>query len=78
MQEIQSSNPAVVTGISDPNKSRERHRHTLKPGSKLKYLNLKQYVQVFEPSNIRSEKKRVNKNLFLSCKTYFSINLSKI
>ena len=38
MQEIRSSNPPVVTGICDPNKSRARHRRSLKLSSKLKYL----------------------------------------
>ena len=40
MQEISSSNPPVVTGICDPNKSRARHHHSLKLGSKLKYLKI--------------------------------------
>ena len=39
MQEILSSNPPVVTGICDPNKSRARHHRSLELGSKLKYLN---------------------------------------
>ena len=30
MQEIRSSNPPVVTGIFDPNKSRARHHRNLK------------------------------------------------
>ena len=30
MQEIRSSNPPVVTGICDPNKSRARHYRSLK------------------------------------------------
>ena len=38
MQEIRSSNPPVVTGICDPNKSRARHHRSFKLGSKLKYL----------------------------------------
>ena len=38
MQEICNSNPPVVTGIFDPNKSRARHHHSWKLGSKLKYL----------------------------------------
>ena len=41
MQEIRSSNPLVVTGVYDPNKSRARHHRSLKIGSKLKYLNIK-------------------------------------
>ena len=44
MQEIRSSNSPVVAGICDPNKSRARHHHSLKLGSKLKYLN---YCYVF-------------------------------
>ena len=40
MQEYRSSNPPVVTGICDPNKSRARHHHSFKLGSKLKYLNI--------------------------------------
>ena len=40
MQENDSSNPPVVTGICDLNKSRARHRSSLKLGSRLKYLNL--------------------------------------
>ena len=39
MQEIRSSNPPVVTGICDRNKSRARHYCSLKLGSKLNYLN---------------------------------------
>ena len=39
MQDIRSSNPPVVTGICDPNKSRARYHRSLKLGSKLKYLN---------------------------------------
>ena len=38
MQEIHSSNPPVVTGISDPNKSWAPHHRSLNFGSKLKYL----------------------------------------
>ena len=38
MQEIRSSNPPVVTGICNLNKSRAQHQHSLKIGSKLKYL----------------------------------------
>ena len=34
MQEIRCSNPLVVTGICDPNKSRARHHRSLKLGSK--------------------------------------------
>ena len=40
MQEIRSSNPPVVTGICDSNKSWARHHRSLKLGSKLKYLKL--------------------------------------
>ena len=41
MQEIGSSNPAVVTGICDPNKSRARHHRSLKrASSKMEYLNV--------------------------------------
>ena len=40
MREIHSSNPPVVTGICDPNKSQARHHRSLKLGSKLKYLNI--------------------------------------
>ena len=43
MQEIRSSNPPVVAGICDPNKSRAQ-QHILKFGSKLKYLNIKKGV----------------------------------
>ena len=39
MQEIGSSNPRVVTGTSDPNRSRARHHRSLKLGLKFKYLN---------------------------------------
>ena len=38
MQDIRSSNAAVVTGICDPNKSRARHHCSFKLGLKLKYL----------------------------------------
>ena len=38
MQEIHRSNPLVVTGICDPNKSWAQY-HILKLGSKLKYPN---------------------------------------
>ena len=40
-QDVYSSNPPVVTGICDPSKSWARHHHSLKLGSKLKYLNIK-------------------------------------
>ena len=49
MQEIRSSNPPVVTGICDPNKSRARHHRSLKLGLKLKYLNLHGVLCNFEP-----------------------------
>ena len=39
MQEIHSSNPPVVTGICDPNKSQAQQHRSLKLGSKLKYFN---------------------------------------
>ena len=39
MQDIRSSDPPVVTGICDLNKSRARHHHNLKLGLKLRYLN---------------------------------------
>ena len=42
MQEIHSSNPPVVTGVFDSNKSRARHHRSLKLGSKLKYLKISQ------------------------------------
>ena len=44
MQEIRSSNPPVVTGICDPNKSRARHHRSLKLGSKLKHPSIKNNV----------------------------------
>ena len=40
MQEISSSDPPVVIGICDLNKSRARRHRSLKLGSKLKYLNI--------------------------------------
>ena len=40
MQEICSSNPPVVTGICDPNKSRAQHHLILKLDSELKYFNI--------------------------------------
>ena len=40
MQEIHSSNPLVVTGICDPNKSWAQHHCSLKLGLRLKYLNI--------------------------------------
>ena len=39
MQEIHRSNPPVVTGICDPNKSWAQQHHSLKLGPKLKYPN---------------------------------------
>ena len=39
MQEIRSSNPPVVTGIFDPNKSRARHHRRIK-------LDVKRYLSV--------------------------------
>ena len=39
LQEIRILNPRAVTGICDPNKSRARHHHSLRRGSKLKCLN---------------------------------------
>ena len=46
MQELRSSNPPVVTGICDPNKSRTRHHRSLKLGSKLKHLEVEVEVEV--------------------------------
>ena len=46
MQEIRSSNSPVVTAICDPNKSRAWHHSSLKPGSKIKYLNIDQLLNV--------------------------------
>ena len=40
MQDICSSDPPVVTGICDPNKSQTRHHHGLKLGLKLKYHSI--------------------------------------
>ena len=40
MQEICSSDPPVVTGICDPNKSRTQHHLSLKLDSELKYFNI--------------------------------------
>ena len=40
MQKIRSSNPPVVTGICDPNKSQAQHHRSLKLDSKLKHLNI--------------------------------------
>ena len=45
MLEIHSSNPPVVIGICDPNKSRARHHSSLKLGSKLKYVNITQLLE---------------------------------
>ena len=45
MQEIRSSNPPMVTGICDPNKSRPRRHRSLKLGSKLNYVNIDQLLQ---------------------------------
>ena len=39
MQKVCSSNPPVVTGICDPNKSWAQHHCSFKLGLKLKYLN---------------------------------------
>ena len=47
MQEIRSSNPPVVTGIFEPNKSRARHHRCLKLGSKLKYRKNKMNFFLF-------------------------------
>ena len=52
MQEIRSSNPPVVAGICDPNKSRARYHHSLKLGSKLKYI--KSILQFIRPSPYRT------------------------
>ena len=43
-KQVRSSNPPVVTGIRNPNKSRAQHRRSLKLGSKLNYLNIKDIV----------------------------------
>ena len=40
MQGILSSNPPVVTGSCYPKNSRTQHIHSLKPGSKVKDLNI--------------------------------------
>ena len=43
-EETHNSNPPVVTGICNPNKSQVRHQHSLKLGSKLKYLKKDQLL----------------------------------
>ena len=45
MQQIRSSNPPVITGICDPNKSRARHRCSLRLSSKLKYLDIQECIE---------------------------------
>ena len=37
MQDIRSSNPAVVTGICDPNKSQAQHHHMLYHANSMKF-----------------------------------------
>ena len=64
MQKIRSSNPPVVTGICDPNKSRVRQNRSLKPGSKLKYLS----------NSDRLTTKRFGKNLKIKQQILFLQN----
>ena len=56
MQEICSSNPPVVTGICDPNKSQAQHHHSLKLGSKLKYLKIQLTMAINFMSSTDSDK----------------------
>ena len=51
MQEIYSSNPLVVTGICDPNKSQARNHRSLKLGLKLEYL--------YKNKRIKKEKEKI-------------------
>ena len=57
MQEIRSSNSAVVTGICDPNKSWTRHHLSLNYGSKLKYLNIATLPRNFCKKLIKNTKR---------------------
>ena len=56
MQEIRSSNPPVVSGICDPNKSRARHHRSLKFGSKLKYLKTEYSLKNLTAQNEHKKK----------------------
>ena len=66
MHEIRSSNPPVVTGICDPNKSQARHHRSFKIGLKLKYLN----------KNIQNKQVDYNsdRSSYLTSETFLSIN----
>ena len=54
----------MATGICDPNKSRARHHRSLKLGSKLKYLKIKEKFSTSE------ESKDCSKKLQPSCKSW--------
>ena len=58
MQEVRSSNPPVVTGFCDPNKSRTRHHRNVKTNS-VNPLHL-----IFSKVNEYVEK--INKNKYLT------------
>ena len=55
-----SSNPPVVTGICDPNKSRAQHHCSFKFSSKLKYLNRSTFYGNMFKVNNRTLEKSVN------------------
>ena len=52
MQEIRSSDPLAVTGICEPNKSRARHHHSLKLGSRMKYVKISHTFKTELPTKI--------------------------
>ena len=68
MQEIRNSNPPVVTGICNPNKSRARHHRSLKLGSKLKYLNMAERMDK-QDQNFNSSMARLNINRIITFST---------
>ena len=71
MQKIPSSNPRVVTGICDPNKSQAGDHHSLNLGSRLKYLKIIEDVKNL--FRLKKRKKEANDAVIKSIKNLFRI-----
>ena len=74
MQELRSSNPPMVTGICDPNKSRARHHLSLKIGLKLKYLNFTYHNYGYLSSETKYEIYRILNKHTENCLEKYMIN----
>ena len=64
------STPPVVTGICNPNKSRARHHHNLKLGSRLKYLKINRKGTYFVRLRFKNRKAKLKQRVRVSLAKY--------